>query len=259
MLRRKWKKVLYEDQPFPKNYFKFENKKEYKEKETSILQILLFIQNILSVFIYFIFFYKLKTYSFTPTNVIFFLVYSLKKRKEIKIKKIIFSFTILTLIFVNIPIFKSLMSEIDNDTIYLHFIWLSLLYIIDRTKCTIMNAPEKPFKIKVPLKIEDVDFLKETNKHVPMLGYNTIILSTFLLISRLSNCEEAFLLIQFTLFQFFCLEEKYLEKKNDIFFLIFSFFYIFFNLFFINLKLSLVFLLLISFILFVSYFVFKKS
>ncbi|RVD92070.1 hypothetical protein TUBRATIS_14410 [Tubulinosema ratisbonensis] len=256
MLRRRWKKILYEDQPFPKNHFKPKKTTKKISNQTSLPQILLLIQNILSVLIYFTFFYKIKTYSFTKLNFLFLFTNSLVKRKKLKFKKILFSFTILGLIFVNIPIFKTLMCEIDDDTIYLHFIWLSFFYVIDKTKCTIMNEPEKPFVIKVPLKIEDVDFLKEGKKNVPMLGYNTIILGTFLLISRLNSCTEAFFLIKFTLFQFFCLEERYLKKKREFLFFIFSFFYVLYNLVYVHLFLAFSVIFVVFFILFVSYFVF---
>lgn len=263
MIEGRWRKVLYEDQPYPKNYFKQKKQKSKPTKEIRLQEISLFLQNISSVIIYFCIFYQIKTQFkkvkkisaiLSLSAILLFSFFNFKIKENKKITKKLFScFTILTFVFVNVPIFKTLVYEIDDDTIYLHFVWLTFLFVIDRTKCTIMNAPEKKVKIKVPLKIEFVDFLKESKWNVPMLGYNTIILAAFLLISRLDSSREAFLLICVTLFWFLCLEQKCARNKKEAFFVFLVFIFTFVLAFFTFKVLAFFYLGFLSFFYFVPF------
>lgn len=256
MLKIEWRQILYEDQPFPKNYFKLMKRRKTNEKKKSMTEILLFLQNIASVFFYFVVYHQIKQSSSLSYSVVSFIgFYAFFNFRKFHVKRIFPCFVKFALIFVNVPIFKSLVSEIDDDTIYLHCVWLTFLFVLDKTKCSIMNLRTKKFKIKTPLKIEHVDFLKESTKNIPFLGYNTVLMATFLLISRVSSSGNAFFLICFTLFWFIYLNPKNVNRKFYLLITLFTIFYTFVLLLCINLMLSLIYLFFNLFLIFVSVFI----
>eukprot|EP00866_Antonospora_locustae_P000602 jgi/Antlo1/602/2579 len=122
---------------------------------------------------------------------------------------------ILSIVFLTTPILRTLVDEISDDTIYMHFVLLSLFFVFDTTRCAVMNDPErKPCIEDRPLEIEHVDIFKVKTTHVPVVGYNAMLLSSILLTSRLDNDIDAFFVHCFTFFWYFIVDHGARSRRR---------------------------------------------
>lgn len=215
-------KKLYEKHENSNDHIVIKEPRIYRRDFDTMYDINRVSSKISAVFLNFIVFNHMKM-SKTPIPVTLsviisqlFIFYTL--RSTVTADYVMNSIIIIAIVFLVCPILTTLVDEISDDTIYLFFIFLSIIFILDATRCAIYNDYEPPVELTdKPLKIECVDmFLRNQRHNTPILGYNAIYMSCILLISRLNDVYSAFLLQCFTFFWYFIIDHCSRSSRTPV-------------------------------------------
>ncbi|KAL0266024.1 UNVERIFIED_CONTAM: hypothetical protein PYX00_011741 [Menopon gallinae] len=205
MMKRGWTKNLYTKQPYPNNYMETPRRKSPETSYDSMYEINRLSKNVSAIFMHFSAYYHIKENGvhgaqFLLLSILSVLIFVFF-RQTLSTRMVVQALIILSIVFLVTPALKTLVDEISDDTIYMHFVILSLFFIFDTTRCAIMSDPENRLCIgDRPLSIEHVDIFKIKTVQAPVVGYNAVLVSTILLTSRLNSDVDAFFVHCFTFF-----------------------------------------------------------
>ena len=211
MMRTRWSRLLYKRQPYPNNYMAEPQKRTFQKTHSTLYEINRLSQNISAVFIHFSVYYhvrggKVSDLPFLILAAAAVFVAAVSRRDNI-VRTTAQSAIVLSVAFLMTNILRTLVVGLEDSTVYLCSGILNIFFVLDATRCAVMNAKEPKFDAgNRPLKIEHVDILKIKDSTIPIFGYNAALLATILLISRLAGEMEAFFLLCFTFFWYFVIE-----------------------------------------------------
>lgn len=219
MMKARWSRSLYQKQAYPNNYMSSPEKKVVYTNYDTMYEVNRLSKNISAIFMHFSVYYYIKKNSASPALFLILAAISIcmfcMSRRVGTVHTVVQTCIILGIVFLVTTILKTLVDEISDDTVYLHFVVLSLFFIFDTTRCAVMNDTEHKTDLgDKPLTIEYVDILKIKEGSIPILGYNAALLSTIILTSRLNTNEDAFFLLCFTFFWYFVVEHSVRSKKR---------------------------------------------
>lgn len=219
MEKQRWSRTLYTRQPYPNNYMETARRKQLQVNYDSMYEVNRLSKNVSAIFMHFSAYYHVKENAvhsaqfllLATLSVFMFVLF----KQALSPRTVAQAFVILSIVFLTTPILRTLVDEISNDTIYMHFVLLSLFFVFDTTRCAVMNDSESKLCIENrPLEVEHVDIFKVKTRHVPVVGYNAMLLSSILLTSRLNNDIDAFFVHCFTFFWYFIVEHGVRSRRR---------------------------------------------
>lgn len=219
MEKQRWSRNLYTKQPYSNNYMETAHVRQLRVNYDSMYEVNRLSKNVSAIFMHFSAYYHVKKNAVHSAQ--FFLLITLSVfifvffKQTLSTRTVVQALIILSIVFLTTPILRTLVDEISDDTIYMHFVLLSLFFVFDTTRCAVMNEPEsKPCIEDKPLEIEHVDIFKVKTTHIPVVGYNSMLLSSILLTSRLNSDIDAFFVHCFTFFWYFIVEHGVRSRRR---------------------------------------------